>query len=136
LEGLDASGNVIFSLPFSGEELAEGDELPFGFTVPESRTTGLASLRVLRGNRILTQTAPNLHTLSVTSAPQATRLPNGDVEIRWDAAHYPTALLRDPQTGEVLAISREGVAVVTPEGNTLTLTLSDGVNSVTQTVTF
>lgn len=136
LEGLDSAGNVLFALPFSGEELAEGDEIHFGFTVPESRTTGLALLRVLEGGRILTQTPSSLRTLSVAATPQAQRLSGGDVEVRWDASHYPTAVIRDGKTGRVLSIARGGEAVVTPQGSVVGLTLSDGLRSLTREVEF
>jgi hypothetical protein len=53
----------------------------------------------------------------------------GQVRLLWNAAAHPMVMVRDPDTGEVLAFARGGDARVWTSKSELDLEVSDGVQS-------
>lgn len=49
--------------------------------------------------------------------------------VRWDKGTHPMAMVRDPDTGDVLAFAREGEVQVVTGKPQLDLLLSDGVKT-------
>ena len=58
------------------------------------------------------------------------RMEGNRVRLRWDGERFPMAMLRDPQTGQIVGFARDGEMVL-PErrGEALEVILSDGVRS-------
>ena len=141
LQGVDAAGAVLFSLPFAGEEVADSDTgaRHFAFALPArmAQTERLAALRVtgpgvaverLRANRAA---RPGVRPL----APRATgRRVGREVRLEWSRAELPMALVRDARTGQVLSFARGGAARMETGARDLDVTFSDGVRSVRATV--
>jgi hypothetical protein len=138
LELQDADGLALARVPFTPQDLAD---LPgpavrhFAFTVPLTRAQELAlrAMRVLSGRGVLAMRrggvgAPPEPPAAMSSAP-------GTVRLTWDARNHPTAMVRDPGTGEVLGFLQGGEAEVATGLRTLAVVLSNGVNSFQYTVT-
>jgi hypothetical protein len=51
------------------------------------------------------------------------------VEVTWDAVAFPMALVRDPETGEVLSFARGGSVRIQAPAGALDLAFSDGIRS-------
>lgn len=66
---------------------------------------------------------------------QARRTGTGMVQLQWNAAAYPMALVRDAATGEILSFARRGDATIAVAGRDLDVTYSDGVRSRQERVT-
>ena len=141
LVGLSASGKKLFSVPFGVFETSlhdpAGERAGFSFSVPLSaaQAAELVSLRVEKNGRIVAENAARISPQSLHPT-QVTRLGNGEVELRWDAARYGAVMVRDGVGGEVLALDESGVVVLSPSGRTLELLFSDGVKTVREVVEF
>ncbi len=159
LELLDASGRVQQQVRFDGEQVdhpqaGSPDARTFAFTIP---TRGLrapvAALRLRRGavelayrratsGALAPGSRPDSSATSRSSAtPEALtppqmrsrRLSAARVALEWDSAAWPLALVRDASTGAVLAFAREsGRPLAVGARDSVTITFSDGVRSVTQ----
>ena len=57
------------------------------------------------------------------------------VQLQWNAAAYPMALVRDAATGDILSFARHGDASIAVSGRALDITWSDGVRSWQERVT-
>jgi hypothetical protein len=134
--GLDAAGRPVFSLAFKGEEVPDlpgGDERHFVFVVPldSAERNRVHSLR-LTGNGLTAVRAPvaSLGPEAVQSGPSPVLSVRAgtDIEVRWDA-HYPLAVVRDAQSGEILSLARDGLARVPAPPGAIRVDLSDGVTS-------
>ena len=135
VRGLDAAGAEIFSLSFDGAELpAEaGDGRHFAFVLPLSRLGGreLGALRLDGAGASVVRSAPPAAGPGEPSAELDVRpLTDGDVEVTWNAARYPMALVRDPTTGLVISFARGGDVQVPLMGDRVEVVLSDGLRSV------
>jgi hypothetical protein len=67
----------------------------------------------------------------MVSAPEP-QLATGDgssVEITWDGAAFPMALVRDPTTGEVLSFARNGRISLSVPSREVEMIFSDGLRS-------
>lgn len=142
LWGVGADGRELFQLSFQGELVADGvdpDERHFAFFVP----LGGADLEALSRIEL---TGPGVNEEQVSS-PRAAA-PPGDpailvpdpavrldqvgpaqVRIRWAAESYPRALVRDRETGRVMAIGGTGELQLSAPGvplNRLEVLVSDG----------
>jgi hypothetical protein len=51
------------------------------------------------------------------------------VNVSWDAERFELLQLRDPATGAILALDRDGEVVTAGVGSELEIALSDGVRS-------
>ena len=139
LVGLNAAGQVLFEVPFSGTQVADGpEELHFVFTVPLGDFTAaeIAALQVVgeRG-QVLTETTQGITTQAVQPT-EVTRLTGGRVQVTWDASAYPAVMIRDGVGGQVLSIARGGDVVIKPSGSELELIISNGIGSVTEVIAF
>jgi len=135
VEGFDAAGRPVFGLSFEGDlvtDLPRGEERHFAFVVPLSAAEEgrLAGLRLV-GHGLTAVRVSHAALVSGVPAPalvSAARVGNR-LGVSWSAA-YPMALVRDAQSGEVLAFARGGQAQLAGVGGAVTVELSDGVRSL------
>ena len=52
------------------------------------------------------------------------------LRVRWDAGRFELLQVRDPASGEILALARDGDIVITSAATELELALSEGVRSL------
>jgi len=134
IEGVDALGITVFSLSFDPVPVADisTDERHFAFAVPLD-ATGAARLATIRlraaGRQVQTRAAGAPPAGAPATPPTARRTGPSTIELRWDAAAAPGALVRDAATGQVLAFARGGVATIVTAAAMLDVVLSDGVRS-------
>jgi hypothetical protein len=144
VEGLTAEGVRLFSLSFDGEPVADvpraqAGNAPrhFAFAVPLP-SADLERLSVLRArgpggeSRLLSTAA--LRPVGGQSDPRADvrAAAAGRMEIRWDAAAFPMAMIRDARTGEILSFARGGSAALRASGGEVDVHFSDRVRSVSR----
>jgi len=136
LQGTDASGRTILNLTFAPDEVADAPTPTqhFAFVVPKSALSGavLSALQVsgpAGASASLRSSGATDNAALVDAAATATRRAAGLVEVRWDAARYPLAVIRSTVTGEILSFARGGVVAVPDAGAELEVILSDGVRS-------
>jgi hypothetical protein len=144
LEALDAAGRPLYAASFDGERVADlgEDERHFAFVVPLARMgAGVARLQVrggfaasVRESRAALAAgaqadAAALRQLQPAPAAAASREGGEAVRLRWNAADYPMALVRDAATGDILSFARGGDAALVSGATSLDITFSDGVRS-------
>ena len=150
LEGLDNTGSILFSYPFEGELVADldGGERQFAYVIPlgvpavdrlarlrvrggngTAELASAAAMRAGRGGRVA------MLQQQVAADGDASVVGPGSVRLKWNAAAYPMALVRDAATGEILSFARRGDATITVAGRELDVTFSDGVRSHRQRMT-
>lgn len=133
IEGLDAGGAVLFSYSFKPAPVAdmEGDVRHFVYAIPArlAQTDRLDRLRLVGpGVRAERRSA------GPEPAPPTLRRRSGtEVRMEWDASRRPMALVRDPVTGEVISIVRDGAAALRTRSPELEVLLSDGVRTTRST---
>lgn len=136
VEMLDAEGALLGVWRFEPSPLDHSAEEHFALLAPmaEAALDRLESLRVVGPGGEAERTA------SSPSGPRGAERAPANVEasrmgdhyrIDWDAAGFPAALVRDPETGRVLSIARGGHAFVPGQLDRVELVLSDGVGSRT-----
>jgi hypothetical protein len=130
LEGFGPSGEVLFSLAFAGDRVADSpdpDDQTFAFVIPMSqlRGVGLDRLRFSALGRRVEQRGTGGGAL-----PSAQRTAPGRVRISWNASAARVALVRDARTGVILSFGRGGAVDLPTASDDLEVTLSDGVRSV------
>jgi hypothetical protein len=127
-------GSRLFTLSFDMAKLEDGSpgNGHFAFAVPLDRAgaAGLSSLRLTGPSGTVTRSSarPLVRSSSASDAIAARR-DGQNVSLRWDAARYPMIMVRDPDSGEVLAFGRGGTATVRTSHGELDLVVSDGVRS-------
>jgi len=126
VRGFDDAGAQLFGFRFEPEEVDHLGAKGFSFAIPErfAQADRLAEI-VLSGpegevSRRRAEVAP-------TPAGRSNRPGVITTEMSWDATRSPMALVRDPQTGEVISFARGGR--VSLPGRLLEVHLSDGVRS-------
>lgn len=142
LEGYDAAGNRLFSLPFRPDSVADVDRVTrhFAFVLPRDEVGGdrLASIRLTGpGVDRVNTPAPAAMAAPTALPPQARaqavlrRVSPRATRLTWDRNVYPMVVVRSARTGAILSFARGGDAtVVTPAGETeLELVFSDRVHS-------
>jgi hypothetical protein len=134
LAGLDAKGASLFTAPIELVEVGcspNGHERHFLLALPYDAALldALAGLSVLKGDQVLASHKAATATMAV--APEATRLSDDKVQLTWDASVHPTVMVRDADTGEVLAILSGGQQNFTTRATRFDLVLSDGVSGRT-----
>ena len=138
LQGLDEAGAVLFELSFEGEALGHGppDARHFAFALPASlaQPQRLARLRLTGPGAPAVERVRTPAMARVSPALAAEAVAARDVRVRWNAAAYPMAVVRDPATGAILSFARGGAALVQSGAAELDLVLSDGVGSTRQRV--
>jgi hypothetical protein len=136
LRGTDASGRTILNLSFAPDEVADAPTPTqhFAFVIPQSTLSG-AGLSVLQltgpagTSASLRSSGAADNAALVDAAATATRRTAGLVEVRWDAARYPLAVIRSTVTGEILSFARGGAVSVPDAGAEIEVIVSDGVRS-------
>lgn len=140
LRGLDDSGRVVFDLRFGAESLAAVAGRPgrhFAFVVPVGAggPESLATVMLDAGQgRTVTRSARGsrdalLDGLMGTQGVQTVSLADAAIAVTWDADRFELLQVRDPATGSVLALDRDGKVTVTAPGAELEIALSDGTRS-------
>ena len=139
LDAVDEGGRLTYSgafdpTPVSDSPAGNGH---FAFAIPLRSLGGtpLSELRVSGGGR---QEASRLRGPEpVMTAPAdlsvAPAAP-GSLDISWDAARYPMAMVRDARTGQVLSFARGGRILLPTQAAELEITLSNGVTSPDRTL--
>ncbi len=124
-----ADGATLTELHFDGDPV---DHAPgvrhFTFAVPLRMLRGRAPVTMeLRGagadvrrQQAMAAAAPDV---------RATRVAADQVRLQWDAAASPLAVIRDPASGAILALARNGNALVQTGARELDIELSSGVRS-------
>jgi hypothetical protein len=143
IEGRAADGSVVFRTTFTALPTDHGDPAIryFTFAIPltDADMDRLTSLELSGEGRRARQdargSARRLRLLAPGAAADAagvsvTARSATLVDLAWDAADWPSVLIRDPATRGVLAIGRDGRARVVTRGRILELVMSDGVRSV------
>jgi hypothetical protein len=140
LQGLTGDGRQLFTVPFTPGAI---DHAPagfghFAFAIPLSASDrdALATVRVLHGARAfeMRQAASALSGQPTDGEPSAVRQSADRVELRWSNTAWPGVMVRDPDTGEVLAVAHSGRVLLATAKSRLTLVLSRGLHSETRTV--
>jgi hypothetical protein len=138
IEGLDAAGALLFSVPFRGARLAEVNEdmRQFAFTIPTrvAQTDRLERLRLVGPGVSAERRAAPAVPGRVAPPAALRRRPGGEVRLEWDAARRPMALVRDPATGEVVSFARDGAAALRTGSPQLEVLFSDGVRTTRSTL--
>jgi hypothetical protein len=131
LQGFDANGDEGFRIAFAGTPVADAPhgEEHFAFAVP---------LRMIRGSltRLQLESRGQRATLTTTGAGAAGRKSNLRLErsgtsstVRWNAAEYPLAVVRDAATGQILSLAHGGSVTLDHAAAPLVVTLSDRAKS-------
>ncbi len=148
-EGFGSDGRVLFSHRFDGNEVGDADpsarlfalEVPYDarvsgavarISVREWSGGGAAAVRARAGTY---SGVPGGVNLRVDADPQLVVRSSsaGRYDVNWNASRYPSVVIRNTTTGQVLAIGRRGA--VTFSATTLEhldVLLSDGVGSSTR----
>jgi hypothetical protein len=132
LELKDRHGITLLRVPFGAvpiPDAPEGSEEGFAFAIPLScpLQTAYQALRIVTPTGGLVQR--NAGPGEVFQLPTATPRGSGVARIQWDAKAFPTAMIRDEATQEVLAFAKEGLLDLHTQAKVLEVTLSDGVRS-------
>lgn len=136
VEMLDGDGAMLADWRFDPIPLDHSAEEHFAFLAPMAGM-GIDRLERLR---VVGPAGEAVRTASVPADPPGAERAPANVETRrvadhyrldWDAASFPAALVRDPETGRVLSIVRGGRASVPGRLDRVDLVLSDGVRSRT-----
>jgi hypothetical protein len=131
IRGFDANGGEAFRLAFSGTPVADAPhaEEHFAFAIP---------LRMVRGSltRLQLESRGQRAIVATTGAGSAGRSSSLRLErsgtastIRWNAAEYPLAVVRDASTGQILSLAHGGSVTLDDATGPLDVTLSDRANS-------
>jgi len=132
LELQDRQGRTLVRVPFTAHRVADGppgDDRHYAFAVPLAPEVDAA----LNGLRVFGPTGGILSRTGspgpVYQRPQAFAAGPHRVRLQWDHLAFPTAMVRDPYTGQTLAFASGGTAEVATDAPRLEVTLSDGVLS-------
>jgi hypothetical protein len=132
----DESGAEILSLSFAARGITDlpGNREAFAFAVPMSMFRGRfpATLRLTANGR--TVSSPRSAGLTENPGVIASRAAPGRVRLQWDATRFPVAMVRDPQSGDVLSFARGGDVTITSSRDDLEVSFSNRVRSATRTV--
>jgi len=137
---LDEQGATVFTSPMELVELGcspAGEEHHFLMALPIAWAPldAIAGLQVLRGAEVLAsrRSLPSAARM-LGAAPEVRRLDPERVQLTWEATLHPAALVRDGDSGEVIAILGGGSRVLETKARRFDLVLSDGVRGPTHRV--
>ena len=130
---LAADGARLFTLSFqpalAGDDRRGNGHFAFAVPLDPAAAARVTELR-LSGPGGTSMNSSRLAALQAPATLTATGRREGQsVVIQWNASVHRTIMVRDPETGEVLAFARGGNARVSTTRNELDLVLSDGVRS-------
>jgi hypothetical protein len=137
VEGLDAAGALLFSLPFEAILTGEEDGRHFAFALPLESFPAerLATVTLRERGRVLDSRGGG-PPAGVAGAPAPDREPpvarrraGAGVEVRWDARREPLLVIRDAASGQILSLARGGRVVLPQVPGDLEVTASDGIRS-------
>ena len=128
LECVDQKNLAVFTAPIELMELGcwpKGHERHFVMALPIDAATldTIAGLRVLKGGKTLASLGA---TAGMALSPEVQRLSEDKVQLTWDATIHPAAMVRDADTGEVIAILSGGRQTFTTRAKRFDLALSRG----------
>jgi hypothetical protein len=141
LRGFDDDGAVVFDVRFGAEALSQVADRPehqFVFVAPVGAGGSAALASVLleagRGHefeRHATISSGELRdALEDSAALRLEALEGGALRVHWDAGRFGLLQVRDPASGEILALARHGEVVITSTAAELEIALSEGVRSL------
>ena len=134
VEGLDASGAIVFSLSFEPERISleNADVGQFGFAVPMSAATAakIVSMRLAGNGGEVRLTASG----SGAPAISASVVSSEKVRLTWDSSRFPMLVIRDPDTKEILAFARGGDTNIRSRKRALDVTASNRTSSTRLTI--
>jgi len=141
LELFDASGRKLTSFTFDGDRTIDGrsDDEHFAFVIPVARFGGGSPSRIRlivagRTTELIASTGQTVDQLAASFNPVLVRASPTRVRVRWQDAPGRGVLVRDAQTGAILALAHGGLAEVVTTAQRVDLTLSDGVRSARRSV--
>jgi hypothetical protein len=139
VRGVDTVGRELFSLPFSGDELPEevGGGRQFAFVLPTGSFDRAALVAIhLDGPGVRVSRSRAARTPGTTPAePSLARIADGSIELTWDGASYPMALVRNAETGEIVSFARDGSIRIADGPTDVEVVLSDGVSTLSRRLT-
>lgn len=143
VEGRDAAGQMIFSMPFAAEGMPDvaTDVRHFAFAVPLSieQSARIATLKLIARGKESVLRAPTSALLGANGVRRPATQALASVvktsptraSVRWDASAYPLVVVRDVVTGSILSLARGGTAsVAMNDGHDVELIVSDGIHSL------
>lgn len=140
IEARADDGSILFDFAFAPSEIADlpGNQQSFVFAVPisDAAAARLTMVRLSGSGREAVRTAlraaPAQLPRGVKLATEVRRVAGGGIGIRWDSRAHPMAMVRDPETGEVLSLARGGAVRLSSFKREVDLVISDGVKSRAQ----
>ncbi|WP_052571496.1 IPT/TIG domain-containing protein [Geothrix fermentans] len=128
LEGVDQKNLTVFSTPVALMDLGcwpKGRERHFVMALPLEAAVldAVTGLRMLRAGRPV---ASLRGSAAEAAPPEVQRLQNGKVQLTWDVSVHPAVLVRDADSGEVLAILSGGRQAFTARARRFELAFGDG----------
>ena len=128
LEGVDQKNLAVFSTPVALMDLGcwpKGRERHFVMALPLEAAVldAVTGLRVLRAGRPVASLRASA---AEAAPPEVQRLQNGKVQLTWDVSVHPAVLVRDADSGEVIAILSGGRQAFTAGARRFELAFSDG----------
>lgn len=138
IEAAAEDGTQVFALNFAGSTVDHGapEDRQFAFVVPRTAFRGrsLGALRLSSPGRFAELRSSTLTRQELAQQGNGSlrvRRLAGDAVLTWSSASVRGALVRDAQTGEVLAIARRPSAKVATSARDVDIVVSDGVRSRT-----
>lgn len=142
VQGLDASGREVFSQSFVLMQATEQLDPPvagFCFALPLSISMAdrIETIRVIRAGQERVRSGPakpgtGAMFRSTPIDASVTRLGADAVELVWDSAVAPIAMIRDLERNECLGFARNGYAQFVTAARRLEFSFSDGVHTRVQ----
>lgn len=137
LRGLDDDGGILFELRFGEELLASIAGRPghhFMLVAPVGPRGSLAlaavELDAADGREAVRRARWSAEALlEALTEVRISSLGDDRMHVTWDAERFQLLQLRDPATGAILALDRDGEVTVPGAGGELEVALSDGVRS-------
>ena len=134
VEGRDAAGSVLFSRSFEPDRIADlpdpsARQFAFVLPVEAALLERLSHLRVSGPGGSAERRTRNGPIEPSQAAPSSPLRP-GVRRLTWDGEHYPMALVRDADTGEILSFARGGGIDLLSHTGRFEVQLSDGVRAV------
>lgn len=135
IQGLAEDGAPLFTVGFDPVAAADdpGGTRHFAFAVPldDRMAARLSALRLNGpgGEAAAARIMPPGGAAARTPDSVVVQRAPGGATVRWNAAVHPMAMVRDPDTGEVLSFARGGEVEVATAKGTVEVVLSDRVRS-------
>jgi hypothetical protein len=133
VEATATDGTSLFALSFDALRTAHDGGLHFVFAVPLDQATGdrLGSLRLSGpGIQVASRMQPDARLRRGAGGDEIAARGEGEaVTLSWDAGTHPAIMVRDPDTGALLAFARGGNATVWTGKRSVDLEVSNGVQS-------